>query len=217
MTGSFVRAPAQVPAFVREHAFALSPSPSSPALLRAHRHASAALASLSAHGAAVALAVAVLQTVAAAGNATMPLPRLRRALVAVLAYGTSRNAAGRAELRRCVARVVFADAASPRPYCAAVDVLEALAADGAIRDEAWRLKSVAKAARDVLRDVRAAHDAAPLSPRVWADIDSALAHAVESREEYRGGEMDAACAELVETTEALVLSAQIGTRTAASG
>jgi hypothetical protein len=207
MSGSFVRAPAQVPAFIREHAFALSPSPSSPALLRAHRHASAALASLSAHGAAVALAVALLQTVAAAGTAALPLPlpRLRRALVAVLAHGTSRNAAGRAELRACVARVVFADAA-----------LAALATDSSIRDEAWRLKSVAKAARDVLRDVRAAHDAAPLSARVWADIDSALAHAVESREEYRGGEMDAVCAELVETTEALVLSAQIGTHTATS-
>jgi hypothetical protein len=206
--------PVSVPAFLREHTFALSSTLSSPAVHRAHAHASAALASLSAHGSAVALAVALLQAVlAAAPPAPAPpmLPDLQRALVAVLEAGTARNSDGRAALRACVARVVFADASSPHLYRAAIEALAALAADRTIRDEAWRLRSLAKAARDVLRDLRAAHEEAPLASRVWKDTDMALAHAIGNRDDYRGGEIDAVCARLISTAEALVVSAQVGT------
>jgi hypothetical protein len=211
-----------VPAFLREHRFALTSNVSAPSVIRTHAQASTALAAITAHGTSVALAAALLQSACALATSAAPgsipvrtprafLPLLRAELATVVEAGAARNARRRHELRQAVARVVFADAEWPRRYGRYKADLAHLAhaKSRALRGEARRLRSVVRAARDAVAAAVAEHAREPLDGRVWGDVDYALAAAVGARDDSRGGDVDAACAELAGTIDAIVASAKV--------
>lgn len=188
-----------IPRFITAHRFALRSVPTSALARHAARQARAALAAASAHGAAIALAAALLERAALLARQHVhrnSLPRLRQQLRCIVQEGADANCRRRSNLRKAVARIVFADAGAVERLRQRVDLLERLAGEESeeMRDESRRLRSVVLATREYLNVACRANNDERLSAGLWADLDGLLADAVAARNDARGGSVDAACA-----------------------
>lgn len=181
----------------------------------------ATLAAVTSHGTSIAIAATLLHKLCIEAHlrsedGTFPspracLPRLRGQLSRIVKTGSSQNSEKRNALRQAVARAIFADAACGVRFEKHTRKLAYIASEEspALRGEAWRLKVIVRAITDVMKDASEADAREALGRRIWADLDALLAEAVRKRDDTHGGDVEAACSELLDTAEEVLASARV--------